>query len=68
MLACWRPAFLYRCRWAARGLVEGGAEVMGANWLALVGVQTTRPQAAMYKYCLRLLPFVCLTEGVWMSV
>jgi hypothetical protein len=36
MLACWRPAFLSRCRWAACGPVGGGTEVVGAGWLVSV--------------------------------
>jgi hypothetical protein len=80
MLACWRPAFLYRCRWAARGPVEDGAEVMGTDWLALVWVcrQPGRNlqciNTACACYTLSVWPkefgclYDCVTEGVWLSV
>jgi hypothetical protein len=33
---CWRPVFLFRCRWATCGPVGGVAEVVRAGWLAPV--------------------------------
>jgi hypothetical protein len=80
MLACWRPAFLYHCCWAAHGPVEDGAEVMGADWLAPVWVyrqpgrklQCINTACACYTLSVSPKEFGCLpdcvTEGVWLAV
>jgi hypothetical protein len=61
ILVCCRPAFLYRCRWAARGPVEDGAEVMGADWLAFVWVYR-KPGCKLQ--CINT-ACACYTLSVW---
>jgi hypothetical protein len=76
MLACWRPAFLYHCRWATCGPVGGGAEVMGADWLAPVWVyeQPGRKLQCIYTACtcytlsVRPKEFACLLDCDWRSL